>query len=75
MCGVLQERATTVDCPNSLTRREYYLLHEFANPCITDALFAINRVCSDLWRWGCAAAGAEAIVPHKGKKAGPLRPL
>ena len=26
-----------------LTRREYYLLHRFANPCITDFLYAINR--------------------------------
>ena len=56
-----------------LTRREYYLLHKFANPCITHVLFAINWAWCDVWRWGCAAAGDEAIVPHKGKKAGPLR--
>ena len=56
-----------------LIRREYYLLHTFANPCITDVLFAINRAWSDLWRWGCGAASVEAIVPHKGKKVGPLR--
>ena len=56
-----------------LTRREYYLLHKCANPCITDVLYAIYGAWSELWRWGCAAAGDEAIVPHKGKKAGPLR--
>ena len=56
-----------------LTRRKYYLLHKFAKQCITDVLFAINRAWSELWRWGCAAAGDEAIVPHKGKKVGPMR--
>ena len=57
------------------TTTQYYLLHKFANPYITDVLFAINRACSDLWRWGCAAAGDEAIVPHKGNKARPLRQI
>ena len=56
-----------------LPRREYYLLHKFANPCITDFLFASNRAWSDIWRWGCAVAGDEAIVPHKGKNVSPLR--
>ena len=49
------------------------MIHQFANPCITDVLFATNEAWGDLWRWGCAAARDEAIVPHKGKKAGPLR--
>ena len=35
------------------TRREYCLLHKFANPCITDVLYAPNRAWSELWRWGC----------------------
>ena len=56
-----------------LTRKEYYLIHEFANACINDVLFEINRVWSDPCQWGCAGASDEAIVPHKGRKVGPLR--
>ena len=55
-----------------LTGRESYFLHKVANPCITNVLYAINRAWSELWRWECAAAGDEALVPHKGRKAGPL---
>ena len=56
-----------------LTRREYYLIHRFANPCVTDVLLPNTKAWSDLWRWVCVVAGHDPIVPHKERKGGPLR--
>ena len=56
-----------------LSRQEYYSIHRHSNCSSADLLEAINAHWSQLWVWGWAAAGDESIVPHKGKRAGPIR--
>ena len=56
-----------------LTREEYYKIHRLSNCGTAELLEAINAHWSSLWVWGWAAAGDESIVPHKGKRAGPMR--
>ena len=56
-----------------LTREEYYQIHRLSNCGTAELLEAINAHWSSLWVWGWAAAGDESIVPHKGKRAGPMR--
>ena len=56
-----------------LSRQEYYSIHRHSNCSSADLLEAINAHWSQLWVWGWAAARDESIVPHKGKRAGPMR--
>ena len=56
-----------------LTREEYYKIHRLSNCGTADLLKAVNAQWSSLWVWGWAAAGDESIVPHKWKRAGPMR--
>ena len=56
-----------------LTREEYYEIHRLSNCGTAELLEAINAHWSSLWVWGWAAAVDESIVPHKGKRAGPMR--
>ena len=56
-----------------LTREEYYKIHRLSNCGTAELLEAINAHWSSLWVSGWAAAGDESIVPHKGKRAGPMR--
>ena len=56
-----------------LSRQEYCSIHRHYNCSSADLLEAINAHWSQLWVWGWAAAGDESIVPHKGKRAGPMR--
>ena len=54
------------------TREEYCKIHRVSNCGTADLLEAVNAHSSSVV-WGWAAAGDESIVPHKGKRAGPMR--
>ena len=48
-------------------------MHKEANVPGTHMLHDINTTWRNLWVFGATATGTETIVPHKGKRAGPLR--
>ena len=56
-----------------LSRREYCAIHKEANVPITHMLHDINETWRNIWVFSAAATGHETIIPHKGKRAGPLR--
>ena len=56
-----------------LSRGQYYGLHHHCSPDSVDLIEAVSAHWAAAWTMGGAAMGDEALVPHTGLRAGPLK--